>query len=101
MVGAERDDVVAGADGAIELIEQFTDRYIQAREDVLDLVAAWAICVPDQVERRETHTKEVDLGPFAEIQRLDSHRGHLAQVCIRARRPHPVSVEFLVWLSRF
>ena len=90
VIGAEPHDPLILADDRVELIEERADRLVQVRVHVLDLVAARAEGVADEVGAREADREHVGALMFAELQRLHERRGEASEVRVGKRAALPL-----------
>ena len=74
VIRAQADDVVAGADGLVEMIEQPADRAVEPDEHVLDFVAARPEDMADAVDGRKADAEEVGLVAASELRASRSPR---------------------------
>src|SRR5204863_6160273 len=74
---------------------------IETRQHILHFLTVGTEGVSNEVQRRETHTQEIDLRSLPEMQLVGDCRGELSEILIRQRRSHPVAEELRVWFSGF
>ena len=79
VIGGEGEHVLVAADALVELFEQLADHLVEVQQDVLDLVAARAEIVADDVERREADGEKVGRGALPELHAVDRGRRQPAQ----------------------
>ncbi len=93
MVGAQRNDVISAPDLGIQVREQIAEILVQAHKNVLNLVAAWAKCVSNIIDRRVADGEKIGSGGFTKIQRVDGFHGKFRQGRVGVGAGGPLFVE--------
>src|SRR5262245_32767724 len=93
MVRGERDDVVVGADGLVQGVEEPSDHEIEANQHVLHFVAARTKRVSHVVEGREPDGEKVGRISSTKADTIGERGTQLAEIRVSHRRHVPYRCE--------